>query len=244
MTGAGLLRCPDDGQVHVWHVDLRDPAWDAAWSVLDPAEQQRVQRVVHVRTREDARRGRIALRLLLARYLGCAAQAIRFEQGVHGKPWVQRPPWPGFFNLSHSDGLALVAVAREEVGVDIERCVARDGMDRLLAQICSPQEAGALDPARSPDLVQHRLYRLWTRKEAYCKATGLGLGRPPRAFSVVGADGSAVARIDDATLAGQGRGWWTHDLPCEPGWAAALAMQHDAPVILQRPWRPALARCA
>ncbi len=236
----GRIAVPDATQLHVWHVDLHDPAWDRWRSVLDAAEVQRLQRVVHARSRDDARRSRIALRLLLSRYLGCAAHGIGFALGAQGKPRVQQPSWPGFFNLSHSDGRALVAVACDEVGVDIERCTERADADRLLAVICSAQEAGTLQAGRPPDALQHTLYRLWTRKEAYCKAIGQGLGKAPDSFSVIepgSGDGamSTVAEIQDTAQAGR---WWVHALPCAPGWAAALCTRLEAVRIVQRAWTP------
>jgi len=154
---------------------------------------------------------------------------------------LERYDYP-FFNLSHSDGRALVAVACDEVGVDIERCTERADADRLLAVICSTQEAGVLQAGLPPDALQHTLYRLWTRKEAYCKAIGQGLGKAPDSFSVIesgpgGGAMSAVAEVQDATKAGR---WRVHELPCAPGWAAALCARLEAVHIVQRAWTPGL----
>lgn len=240
----GRIGPPDATRLHVWHVDLCDPRWDAWQSVLDGAEVQRLQRVVHAPSRDDARRSRIALRLLLSRYLGCAAHALGFTLGAHGKPGLQRPAWPGFFNLSHSHGRALVAVASDEVGVDIEHCAERQDVDRLLAMICSTQETGTLPPDMPPQARQQLLYQLWTRKEAYCKAIGLGLGKAPDAFSVIaphdGGTAPAVAEVQDAGEPGR---WWVHALPCAPGWTAALCTRQPSASIVQRTWTPESARC-
>src|SRR6476646_10134082 len=62
-----------------------------------------------------------ALREILSRYLDLPANELQFEANRHGKPRLASPEGELAFNLSHSSSLALVAVARREVGVDVER---------------------------------------------------------------------------------------------------------------------------
>jgi 4'-phosphopantetheinyl transferase len=98
------------------------------------------------------------------------------------------------FNLSHTPGLAAVAVSRATcVGVDAET-IDRSGEHLELAdRYFSPEEARSLR-ALPPELRLWRFLELWTLKEAYAKACGMGLslpldsvafavvpGRPPRA---------------------------------------------------------------
>ena len=92
-----------------------------------------------------------ALREILARYLGLPADELRFETGRHGKPYLASPDGELAFNLSHSGSLALVAVARHEVGVDVERIRAKRPVD---------------------------FYRRWADGEARVKCLGTGLTAP------------------------------------------------------------------
>src|ERR1700743_1018252 len=103
------LTPPTAGEVHVWRVEL-------------PSEERR----------GTARR---ALAEILAAYLGGAAEAIR-DVAAHGKPRLAAAPERLSFNLSHSAGLAVVAIAPGgvEVGIDIERLGPRRDLARLGAR--------------------------------------------------------------------------------------------------------------
>jgi 4'-phosphopantetheinyl transferase len=122
---------------------------------------------------------------------------VRFERGEHGKPYL---PGSGLhFNMSDSGDVALYAVALDmEVGVDVERI--RDIDTRAIASRFLPAaEAGAVstDPAD--------FFRIWTRREAYLKCIGIGLG----------AIGEEIPSV----------GWFIADLDPAPGYAGAVAIQ-------------------
>ncbi len=117
---------PMEGQeVHVWRADLDVlPEADALTADLSADEQQRAVRfrVPQVRSRFIAARS--ILRNILGRYLECAPSQVRFHYRQHGKPFLAPNTFRDDlrFNLSHSHGLALYAVARaREIGIDLER---------------------------------------------------------------------------------------------------------------------------
>ena len=89
-----------------------------------------------------------ALREILGRYLGRPANELQFERNEHGKPRLARAGDGLEFNLSHSGSLALVAVARREVGVDVEWIRTKRPVD---------------------------FYRRWADREARVKCLGTGL---------------------------------------------------------------------
>lgn len=112
------------GIVHVWRADLV-AVGDTLEDLLCADELARAARIVPERNRVLWARSRGVLRALLARYLDRDPLELRFVLGPHGKPALSpEGPAPAMdlrFNLSHSGGLALVAVsAGREVGVDIE----------------------------------------------------------------------------------------------------------------------------
>jgi Phosphopantetheinyl transferase len=98
---------------------------------------------------------------------------VSFRRGPHGKPYLNGSPLQ--FNLSHSGGLALVAVSLTEVGIDVE--AARSTFDpvSLAARFLSAADAASLQALPEPERHDEFL-RLWTRKEAALKAIGFGLG--------------------------------------------------------------------
>jgi 4'-phosphopantetheinyl transferase len=103
-------------------------------------------------------------------------------------------------SLSHTDGLALVAVADCAVGVDVEHLAAaptHEELDDLAALTLSEREHHALavvDRCARPA----RWLKLWTRKEAALKAAGTSLGD----LAIRDIDGLA-AGVRELDLAGQ-----------------------------------------
>jgi hypothetical protein len=122
---------------------------------------------------------RLRARELLGRYLGARLGEDDIVRAPGGKPHL-RDPSPGLgFNLSHTRGLALVAIGPyPDIGIDVE--VGRP-LKRLLAiaeRVLAPdavRELSALPEAdRAVQFLQH-----WTAMEARQKALGRGILAPP-----------------------------------------------------------------
>jgi 4'-phosphopantetheinyl transferase len=210
--------------VSVHGVDLRaDPAVEAAClTLLDDEERARAARYQAAEPRRQFVITRGALRLLLAHHLDLSAQALAFAQGPHGKPFAVADGVPARveFNVSHSAGRGLIALAREPVGVDIE-FLGREADFHLVAK-------GVLTPVEQVALGQRAgagrtllFYRLWTQKEALIKARGTGFACPPRGFAVPDAllEGGRSASF---TFPGETAAWLVTDLS-DGAYAAALA---------------------
>jgi 4'-phosphopantetheinyl transferase len=120
--------------------------------------------------------------------------AWRFVPGEPGKPHISGPPVdpPLWFNLSGTRGLVACAVSRGSpiIGVDVETIEPTADMLDVAAQFFSTGEVEALS-VLAPDEQPRRFLTLWTLKEAYLKARGLGIpaiSLPDVAFAL-GADG-------------------------------------------------------
>ncbi len=85
------------------------------------------------------------------------------------------------FNVSHSGRYVACAVADVPVGIDIE--AEGENLD-LLAAVAMPEEREVF--SRMPEGEREALFcRMWTAKESYMKAVGLGMSIPPESFRVV-----------------------------------------------------------
>src|SRR5205823_2540060 len=150
--------------------------------------------------------GRGSLRLLLGEYLSLQPEAVPLWYTSFGKPGLSGEAAGSSvkFNVSHSGGLMLAAVARHrEVGVDVERVRPDVNWRELAGRYFAPAEVAALD-AQSTAQQLRAFFACWTRKEAYVKAHGLGMSLPLDRFSVsVAPDGPAellAAEHDPAQL--------------------------------------------
>ena len=161
-------------EVHLWSevVDARDDL-EVLTERLDVAEVARAERFRFERDRIRFIVRRAFLRQVLAGYLGVAPARVRYLISARGRPELESSGIA--FSASHSDGLAVVAVARDRhVGVDLERVRPMPEALDLADSVCSPEEFGQLQIAAPADRGELFL-RLWTRKEAYVKALGAGL---------------------------------------------------------------------
>jgi len=201
-------------------VDAGTLARYASW--LDIAERERAARFRYDRDRNRfvARRGR--LRELLGRDLGIAPKALRLTEDSHGKPVLLDDP-DLHFNLSHSNGRALIATARgSAIGCDIEWRNPELACPRVAKRLFAPEEYEALT-ALPPEQWVAGFYNCWTRKEAYVKALGLGLSYPLHAFTVSVAPGEPARFISDE------KGWTMTAFEPAPGFQAALVLRRPSP---------------
>lgn len=166
-------------QLAVWRIDAEAPV---APDCLTEEDAARSAHFVRAEDRAASLAARAGLRAILGECLGERPRDLNFVQAPMGKPSLAGPAGSGVhFNLTHSHGLAALAVARFPVGVDIE--AVRPVGDDLAHAVFSPAELdefGRLPPA------QRRLafFLGWTRKEAVVKALGSGLHAPLDRFSV------------------------------------------------------------
>ena len=88
------------------------------------------------------------------------------------------------FNLSHTDGLALLAVARGgPLGVDVEQFREMSDTEALAKRFYAGDEIDRV--LGSEGLARQRAFFLcWTRKEAVLKSTGVGLTVSTRSVHV------------------------------------------------------------
>jgi 4'-phosphopantetheinyl transferase len=109
----------------------------------------------------------------------------RFETNPYGRPRiVQEDGVPSMhFSLSHTHGLAACMVATSaDVGVDAEAESRNLDMATLAPRIMSPSELSRFQSA-STAAQRRQFLSLWTLKEAFTKARGLGLNLPVEKLS-------------------------------------------------------------
>jgi 4'-phosphopantetheinyl transferase len=183
------------GEVQVWRLDLacaEGRSWvEAGWELLSSEEAARARRIRIGSSRNEMVAGRAALRCLLSRELERDANEIEFRVGEHGKPELSDGELA--FNMTHSQGMILIALSRAgDVGIDVEdQARPIEAMD-VARTVFHPEELQLLQET-TEEQRSVLFYRVWTRKEAVAKADGRGLMLPPRSFSVAHFEGKNVA---------------------------------------------------
>lgn len=216
-------------EVHVWllALDQSPSRIQSLMAILSADEQNRANRFHFQRDRDHFIVARGTLRTILGRYLGKEPEALRFSYTYYGKPALEKE-FEGEslrFNLSHSHGLALLAVTRDrEIGVDIERVRAGMADEQIAERFFSDKEVGVLR-GLPRDLQDRAFFDCWTRKEAYIKARGEGLSMPLALFDVSLAPGEPAALIETRGEPLESERWSMRELIADPDFAAAIAVE-------------------
>ncbi|WP_308379994.1 4'-phosphopantetheinyl transferase superfamily protein [Streptomyces sp. ISL-43] len=193
-----------------------------ALPMLDAAERDRAGRLLREGDRRRYLASHVGLRVLLGGYLGLAPADVVLVRdtcpccgGPHGRPAVDGAA--PHFSLSHSDDMAYFAFAGVPVGVDVQAISTPAAVADVLAALhpAETAELTALPEADRPAATG----RVWSRKEACLKATGVGLAR-----------GLAEPYVSSARTPAAVPGWTLTDLPAPPGYTAALAVATTASV--------------
>lgn len=208
--------------VRLWQIDLaRAP--DTPPGLLSVDEEARAARLVAPDAARQFRCCRAALRRVLATVCGRAPDTLAFRYNRYGKPELApgQIPLPPHFNVSHSGTYALIALASAPLGVDLET-YERPGVagDELVDLVCHPHEQAALSTLSAASRTAY-FYRLWTQKEAYCKALGVGLQQPLPQLLVRPGEHAGVAEVANSA---DSTCWWVHELAAPAGYTASLCV--------------------
>jgi len=122
-------------------------------------------------------------RAVLAEVLGVAPESLELACGPHGKPELeprlQPAGAPVYFNVTHAAALVVLAVHCRAVGVDTEALSRGPEIVGIASTVFTPREVGELRALSGP-AQDRRAVALWTLKEAYLKARGVGLSVDPQ----------------------------------------------------------------
>ena len=171
--------------VQLFAADIRQiaPRSQSLVSLLDEERQARV------RAFGDSRSALLTLAagLLLYDAFGEGARSAHYEHGRRGKPHLpDRAP----FNITHAGDYAVLALSARAVGVDLERVRPVDWR-RIARRYFHPEERACLERSADPET---EFFRIWTLKESFLKAEGVGFSLSPASFAVL-PEGECGARF-------------------------------------------------
>jgi 4'-phosphopantetheinyl transferase len=174
---------------------------------LTPAQQEQVLRYRHW---EDAHRSLFGKALLLTALesIGQASHTLhdlKFSE-------FQRPYFDGptDFNISHSGEFVMCAISKDgPIGIDVEEI-----KEIPLADFTDLFSATELKRIFGDASDYRPFYTLWTQKEAYLKAIGLGLNVPLREVEVY-----------ENKINHNNKDWFLQEVTLDPGYACHLCTE-------------------
>jgi 4'-phosphopantetheinyl transferase len=179
-----------------------------ALALLDADEQARHQRYIPPAKQHEYLVTRVLLKTVLGKALGISPETVKFTCNQWGRPELSdlSLPCPIRFNASHTDGLVVCLVSDEhEVGVDTELLSRAPALLALASNVFAPQELGDLELLPSEEQAT-RAVTLWTLKESYIKARGMGLALALDGFAFRFGEGKVRLEVKPA-LQDDGARW-------------------------------------
>lgn len=193
------IRELESGKIELWtsflHEIVEDRLLDQYKDLLAPEERIQQARFHFGRDQHRYLVTRALVRVVLSKYCDIAPRDWVFSKGTHGKPVIGNDHASAtglFFNISHTNGMVIVGVAREpSLGVDVENLDRRKPSLGIAESFFASAEVEALRELSDLEQ-QQRFYEYWTLKESYIKAVGLGLSIPLDEFSFSFPTASAI----------------------------------------------------
>jgi len=175
----------NENEVHLWHIfyeKIKTANILAEYHrLLSREEKEQLGKFYFQRHQHRYLVTRAALRTVLSSYeRGISPSKWVFDRSSHGKPAIANLSLsiPLRFNLSHTEKLIVVGVTLEnDIGVDAEYTDDERKTIDIARRFFSEVEVDELLQLPS-EKQRTRFFDLWTLKEAYVKARGMGLSIP------------------------------------------------------------------
>lgn len=219
-------------ETHVWRLTLEmNPAQlNNAKLFLNKEELSRVRRFYFDKHRNHYIAAHGQMRKILCYYLNVKNEDLNFSFNEFGKPFLENGAL--YFNISHSNNLALLAInLKFELGVDIEWKKRKVNHLQIGERFFSAKEFSDLK-SLPPEHQRQGFFNCWTRKEAYIKARGKGLGIPLKEFEVsLKPDESVELRSTNHDPEAVSS-WHLYSVNPHPDYTGALCVNHTQEKIL------------
>ena len=200
--------------INIYAANLRHLCTERGFIYLDETEQLRTQKISDRTTRAIFIKSRSFLRHILAQHLQCKKKEVPISYNQFGKP--EFIPSNGFyFNISHSKNLCLVAISSSEIGVDIEFIDQKFDYETVADLMFSDKEKYFLQQDNN-EAQRDMFYKIWTKKEAYLKATGKG-------FSIEHTMFTAQSHSEPTKIEEDNKAWYISNLSQSNNYQSALA---------------------
>lgn len=190
--------------VTVWYTltaDVAEPAlMRACFDVLTAEETARQKAFVFEMNRHEYLVTRALCRGVLATYMEMAPADLVFTRSAYGQPSLE-PVTELRFNLTNTVHLVACGVSiGRAVGIDAEPRARADDILGIADSVFTQHERDELAHL-TLDARRVQAVRLWTLKEAYMKARGLGMYLPPASFEIAFDDHPHLRHVADGDLA-------------------------------------------
>jgi 4'-phosphopantetheinyl transferase len=214
----------DRREAHVWSFTtaVSEARLNEFEARLSEEERARARRIRHPATHSGFVVTRSALRTLLARYMELPESRLELRYTGKGKPALATHHEGELkFSVAHSAGVAMLAFALVDVGVDVER-IRFVPRERRLSTRVFPEATRELIDSLPASHRQAAFFAAWTQREALVKAVGGALLATRDPLDFQWPHSTAPRQLTSEGVEGEHSKWTVAALPHGEGYAATL----------------------
>ena len=171
-------------ETHIWAIKLQKSPFylNQQFGWLSNREKAKARRMLIDEKRSYQIQARAWLRWLLAAYLNTRPELINYQYGTLGKPYLAASHGQVYFNATDSGTTLLCAFSfKNEMGLDVESTPRKVNFNRIAEKKFTQKEQAAINSLQVTDR-SNAFLAIWTRKEAFGKAIGLGIRYPMKQY--------------------------------------------------------------
>lgn len=175
------------GQTDVWRIEINANVKQLIQftSIIENREFIIANQYLKASDKNRYLLSRVALRLLLSKYLLKNPELLSFGNDLDNKPFLLNTNGDEIkFNISYAKDYILISVSLTEVGVDTEYIDPIFDFDDILTDFFAVDEKNYIEETNSKE----RFFTSWTKKEALAKAIGIGILGPINQFPILNGD--------------------------------------------------------
>jgi len=160
--------------------ELTRSVFESLMLLVSQDKRHRIKRFHFYRDAQNALLGDVLTRMLICRATGYSNKQLEFATNEYGKPFLVNDPHI-HYNISHAGNFIACVIDDEAIGIDVERIKPID--IKIAERFFAPDEVAYIISPQD-NLLTHRFYEVWTKKESRIKWEGKGLSKPLPSFSV------------------------------------------------------------
>lgn len=220
-----------ENEVHLWYVltnEINNPSLIQSYlQLMNQEEKKKGEKFVFPRDKLQHIVTRALVRTALSHYAEIRPEDWEFSFNSFGRPEVVNINLPCqlSFNLSHCKGLILCAISQNnKIGIDVEKMNPHQSILDVAKGSFSEREVSEMNNL-APEFRTRRFYEIWTLKEAYIKARGMGLSLPLELFSFHLAENQPIRTTFDPLMEENDERWQFRLFSLLSGYQSALALE-------------------
>ncbi len=162
-------------------IRLPDMLYEELLKWIDLDYKERILRYHFWEDRQRSLLGRLLCTYAIIKNFGYSSNEIKFTENAYGKPFVSGDN-SIYFNVSHSGDWVVCVINTSVAGIDVQEI--KPMKNSISERFFTKEENDYLLSLKENNQL-HGFYDIWSLKEAYIKALGVGLSMPLNEFTIV-----------------------------------------------------------